>query len=261
MAIKYDILTPLKTWFIEKTNIKTSFGDTPTDTDIPSEKLVKNSLDTKIDKSSIVTTNFDGSDNNHVVGAKALADELKVVKETIPTSFTSSDITDWATATSNFEVITNKKTTLDNADDTHYPTTKTVKDNLDTKVSGSKITSINSTSSDTEIPTAKAVYELYNSVPKWEVKSVASIDALMGITGEAGKIYLVANNGSGSNAFDEYFWNDSLEVPAFEKFGSIDVDITDLVTMPQVKNYINSNLSVSLPSTGADAGKLIIELN
>ena len=107
MAIKYDILTPLKTWFIEKTNIKTSFGNTPSDTDIPSEKLVKNSLDTKIDKSSIVTANFDGSDNNHVVGAKALADELKVVKDTIPTSFTSSDITDWATATSNFEVITN----------------------------------------------------------------------------------------------------------------------------------------------------------
>ena len=194
-------------------------------------------------------------------GAKALADELKVVKETIPTSFTSSNITDWATATSNFEVITNKKTTLDNADDTHYPTTKTVKDNLDTKVSGNKITSINNTSSDTEIPTAKAVYELYNSIPKWEVKSVASVDALMGMTGEAGKIYLVANNGSGSNAFDEYFWNDSLEVPAFEKFGSINVDMTDLVTMPQVKNYINSNLSVSLPSTGADAGKLIIELN
>ena len=83
----------------------------------------------------------------------------------------------------------------------------------------------------------------------------------MEMTGEAGKIYLVANNGSGSNAFDEYFWNDSLEVPAFEKFGSINVDITDLVTMPQVKNYINSNLSVNLPSTGADAGKLIIELN
>lgn len=91
--------------------------------------------------------------------------------------------------------------------------------------------------------------------------TVASVDALMEMTGEAGKIYLVANNGSGSNAFDEYFWNDSLEVPAFEKFGSIDVDMTDLVTMPQVKNYINSNLSVSLPSTGADAGKLIIELN
>ena len=41
-------------------------------------------------------------------------------------------------------------------------------------------------------------------------------------TGDAGKIYLVGNSGTGTNAYDEYIYYNS----AWEKLGSTDVDLT-----------------------------------
>lgn len=52
-------------------------------------------------------------------------------------------------------------------------------------------------------------------------------------TGEKGVIYLISNNGSGQNIYDEYIWTGT----AFEKIGTTDVDLsnywskTDLVAI------------------------------
>lgn len=47
---KIDIVTWLKNWFEQTTNKVTSWNATTSDTHYPSEKLVKDSLDTKVDK-------------------------------------------------------------------------------------------------------------------------------------------------------------------------------------------------------------------
>ena len=47
---KIDIVTWLKNWFEQTTNKVTSWSATTSDTHYPSEKLVKDSLDTKVDK-------------------------------------------------------------------------------------------------------------------------------------------------------------------------------------------------------------------
>lgn len=58
------------------------------------------------------------------------------------------------------------------------------------------------------------------------------VDELPG-TGQKGVIYLVSNNGSGQNIYDEYIWTGT----AFEKIGTTDVDLsnywskTDLVAI------------------------------
>lgn len=47
--------------------------------------------------------------------------------------------------------------------------------------------------------------------------------------GAGGTIYLVQNTGSSPNSKDEYFWNSSGSTPAYEKFGSTDVDLSGYV--------------------------------
>lgn len=346
MKIKTNILPQLKAWFIENSKLITAWTQTPADTNIPSEKLVKNSLDGKIDKTSIKTavnsdlTNDDviggkavydeikkveagipsgmkhtditdwdtatagfekstnktttistdnASDvkyptekavklaigdlqthveekyplktsvnadlntkidktsiktsitnaltNEDVIGGKALYDEIQAVKADIPTSMTHTQISDWATATNGFEKGANKATSLASPDNTKYPTTKAVSDGLataktnadntyatktaltdglNTKLNTSaKTTELSNTSSDTQIPSAKAVYDLYSTIPKWHVEMVASIEDLP-VTGVIGTIYLVSDSGSGKNQYKEFFWNDSASEPGYE---------------------------------------------
>lgn len=329
IQIKGDILTPLKNFLVDKANIVTStlgWSETLSDEKIPSEKLVKEALNNKIETSAIKTQLSASLTNNDVLGAKAVYDQLALIEGEIPdlelenitdwddmeatlekvankkTSFganfanatdtnypsmsllktelydnsgnskfaeavhdhTVSDITDFSTAVSGFEESTNKVTSLSSSStDTQYPSAKVVYDGLDAKVTGTKLASsagIESTSSDTEIPTAKAVYDLYNSIPKWEVVPVQDRTALGQLTGQVGKIYLVPSTNGTDNAYDEYFWNDSISTPAFEKFGSIELDISDLVTMSQVVSYIGSNSTISVPTSGADAGKMVLTI-
>lgn len=329
IQIKGDILTPLKNFLVDKANIVTStlgWSDTLSDEKIPSEKIVKEALDDKVDLSAIKTTLSSSLTNNDILGAKAIYDQLALIEGEIPdlqlenitdwdemeatlekvankkTSFganfanatdtnypsmsllktelydnngdskfataehehTTSDISDFASATSGFELSTNKVTSLSSSStDTQYPSAKVVYDELDGKVSGTKLTStggILNTSSDTEIPTAKAVYDLYNSIPKWEVIPVQDTTALSQLTGQVGKIYIVPSNNGTDNAYDEYFWNDSISTPAFEKFGTLELDISNLVTMSEVVSYIGSNATISVPTSGADAGKMVLTI-
>ena len=185
--ISLNILPGLRKWFVEKTSILTAWNTTASDSQIPSEKLVKTELDKKaaktnmddalrgkIDKISIKTVVNDTLTNDDVVGGKAIYDEIKKVEAGIPSGMKHTDITDWDTATAGFEKGANKATSLVSPDDTKYPTTKAVSDGLataktnadstyatkteltdglNTKIDNSvKTTELSNTSSDTQIP-------------------------------------------------------------------------------------------------------------
>ena len=289
--ISLNILPGLKKWFVEKTNILTAWSTTASDSKIPSEKLVKTELDkkavktdmdtalaAKIDKTSIKTAVNSDLTNDDVVGGKAVYDEIKKVEAGIPTGMKHSDITDWSTATSGFEKTTNKATSLASPNDTKYPTTKAVSDGLaaaktdadttyatktelteglNTKLNTSaKTTELSSTSSDTQIPSAKAVYDLYSTIPKWNVQIVASVSELPTV-GVLGTIYLVKGTGNDKNTYDEYFWNTTSEIPGYEKFGGIDIDVSNFVTINQVVEYLGNNSSLTL----SDDGELSLNIN
>lgn len=289
--ISLNILPGLRKWFVEKTSILTAWNTTASDSQIPSEKLVKTELDNKattenmdaalrgkIDKTSIKTVVNDTLTNDDVVGGKAVYDEIKKVEAGIPTGMKHSDITDWDTATSGFEKSANKATSLSSPSDTKYPTTKAVSDGLATvktnadstyatktelteglgaKIDSSvKTTELSNTSSDTQIPSAKAVYDLYSTIPKWNVQIASSVTDLPA-TGALGTIYLVKGTGNDKNTYDEYFWNTASEVPGYEKFGGIDIDVSSFVTMSQVVEYLGNNGSLTL----SDDGELSLNIN
>lgn len=289
--ISLNILPGLRKWFVEKTSILTAWNTTASDSQIPSEKLVKTELDNKaskehvdaalggkIDKTSIKTVVNDTLTNDDVVGGKAVYDEIKKVEAGIPSGIKHTDITDWDTATAGFEKGANKATNLASPDDTKYPTTKAVSDGLataktnadstyatkteltdglNTKIDNSvKTTELSNTSSDTQIPSAKAVYDLYSTIPKWNVQIASSVTDLPA-TGALGTIYLVKGTGTDKNTYDEYFWNTASEVPGYEKFGGIDIDVSSFVTMSQVVEYLGNNGSLTL----SDNGELSLNIN
>lgn len=289
--ISLNILPGLRKWFVEKTSILTAWNTTASDSKIPSEKLVKTELDKKatmenmddalrgkIDKISIKTVVNDKLTNDDVVGGKAIYDEIKKVEAGIPSGMKHTDITDWDTATAGFEKGANKATSLVSPDDTKYPTTKAVSDGLataktnadstyatkteltdglNTKIDNSvKTTELTNTSSDTQIPSAKAVYDLYSTIPKWNVQIASSVTDLPA-TGALGTIYLVKGTGKDKNTYDEYFWNTASEVPGYEKFGGIDIDVSSFVTMSQVVEYLGNNGSLTL----SDDGELSLNIN
>lgn len=289
--ISLNILPGLRKWFVEKTSILTAWNTAASDSQIPSEKLVKTELDKKattenmdaalggkIDKTSIKTVVNDTLTNDDVVGGKAVYDEIKKVEAGIPSGMKHTDITDWDTATAGFEKSANKATSLASPDDAKYPTTKAVSDGLatvktnadstyatkteltdglNTKIDNSvKTTELSNTSSDTQIPSAKAVYDLYSTIPKWNVTIASSVTDLPA-TGALGTIYLVKGTGTDKNTYDEYFWNTASEVPGYEKFGGIDIDVSSFVTMSQVVEYLGNNGSLTL----SDDGELSLNIN
>lgn len=128
---------------------------------------------------------------------------------------------------------------------------------LNTKIDNSvKTTELTNTSSDTQIPSAKAVYDLYSTIPKWNVQIASSVTDLPA-TGALGTIYLVKGTGKDKNTYDEYFWNTASEVPGYEKFGGIDIDVSSFVTMSQVVEYLGNNGSLTL----SDDGELSLNIN
>lgn len=261
--ISLNILPALKKWFVEKANVLTVWNTTASDSQIPSEKLVKTELDAKAVKSDVDTalnSKFNKSDiktvinntltDNDIVSGKAVFDEIKKVESGIPSGMTHSDITDWDTATSGFEKGANKATSLASPDNIKYPTTKAVSDGLNTKIdNSSKTTSLTNTSSDTQIPSAKAVYDLYSTIPKWHVEMVASIDELP-TTGVIGTIYLVSDSGSGKNQYKEFFWNDSADEPGYEQFGGVEIDVSKFITKKQMTDYLANNSTITLSEDG-----------
>ena len=133
--------------------------------------------------------------------------------------------------------------------DEKVPSEKLVKDGLDAKINVSdRVTSVESTSTDVQVPSAKAVYDLYETIPKWTITPVESEEKLPA-TGVVGTIYLVPEeDGTGKNIYKEFFWNDKTN--KYEQFGGVELDISDLVTMKQVVDYIGENGSLAVSDDG-----------
>ena len=62
-------------------------------------------------------------------------------------------------------------------------------------------------------------------------------------TGETGKIYLVANNGSGQNIYDEYVWLTGTP-GRYEKIGTTDIDLSNYVTYDSTNDQFSKNGTV-----------------
>ena len=210
--------------FEESSNKVTVIGDSASDSSYPSEKAVKTALG----------------------DAKTQADKDYAAKVH---THTHSDVSDWDSATSDFQLKSNLETSISTSDE-KYPSSKAVQTGLDSKLNTSqKVTTVDNNSSDENVPSAKAVYDLYSTIPKWQVSVVASVSDLPA-TGVIGTIYLVKGDGKGSNTYDEYFWNDKAETPGYEKFGGIDMDLSSFVTMSDVVSYISDNGSLALSDDG-----------
>lgn len=107
----------LKTIFEEKSNKTTSWGDTPSDVKYPSEKLVKNTLDTK-ESSSNKTASFGVTPSDDKYPTEKLVKDSLDLKEDLANKVTSFSST---------------------PSDDNYPSEKLVKDALDTKLESSDL--------------------------------------------------------------------------------------------------------------------------
>lgn len=251
---------------LQKGNVPTDYVKDPTaHTNIGSsanatQSSINSSIDTalsnKADSSSLsnyvltskILSDISGNvDDTQVVGASTLKTALQEVQAGVPVGVELTE--NKITSTNGWSATTT---------DTHYPSEKLVKDSLDAKLDDTQLkTSISSSSSNSDIPSAKAVYDYVASVPKWTTQ-VASTVGDLPQTGSVGVFYLVPNSsGEVSNAYDEYFWNGS----SYEKFGTKSIDISNLVTLDDVLTYINNNGSLSLPTTGTDAGYLVFTVS
>ena len=191
--------------------------------------------------------NDEGYQTNVIEGVKVndtalTPDASKVVSITVPTK--TSDLTD----------------------DVGYLTSSNIAGKEDT---ANKVTAIASTSTDTEYPSAKAVwglastkadssttlagYGITNAYTKTEVDNAidevlgsingidintdySTVEALLATTGEVGTIYLIPNGGSGNNVNDEYIWKPSTET--FEMIGTTEVDLSGYVRTATLANYV-----------------------
>ena len=61
-------------------------------------------------------------------------------------------------------------------------------------------------------------------------------------TGEKGVIYLVSNNGTGSNIYDEYIWVDGTPSGSFEKIGTTAVDLSGYVQASEMHALTNAEI-------------------
>lgn len=227
-----------------------------TSTNPVQNKVIKSALDEKADDSDLnnyiltskILTDIDTAvDNTQVIGAYEMQQVVEDLKGQVPTGV---------------ELQTNKKSSWSGTpNNTNYPTEKLVKDSLDDKLDDSQlVTSISNLSDNTHIPSAKAVYDYVVSVPKWTTEVYQTFSDLPAV-GAVGTFYLVPKtDDDNNNEYDEYFWNDSASTPAYEHFGAFTIDISNLVTMEEVLEYINQNGSLSLPTSGNDAGYLVFKV-
>ena len=135
-------INALKAKFEEKSNKVTAWSNETTDTNYPSEKLVKDSLDAKLDASDVPTKTSDLTNDGD--GVNAFLTQHAPVDSSLDNSSTNAvQNATVTTALSGKEVASNKVTSWgsndDNATDTNYPSAKLVKDTLDTKIEESDL--------------------------------------------------------------------------------------------------------------------------
>lgn len=111
------LITALVNKFEEKANKVTSWSQTVSDSNYPSEKLVKDSLDTKQDTSAKKTSWSSTVSDDNYPSEKLVKDSLDLKENG------ANKVSDWSATTT----------------DVHYPTEKLVKDSLDLKADISSV--------------------------------------------------------------------------------------------------------------------------
>lgn len=82
----------------------------------------------------------------------------------------------------------------------------------------------------------QAINNAVGSITGIDFQIVSSLPA----SGVKGTIYLVSNNGSGTNIYDEYIWIQSSQ--KFEKIGTTDVDLSGYLKTTDVTAVTNSEI-------------------
>ena len=206
----------------EIANKKASWSATPTTTNYPSEKLVKDSLDLKANLTDLPTidSSLSNTSENPV--------QNKAVKTALDGKANSSDL--GAVATSNsYNDLSNKP------DLSVYALSSTVTSSLNSKADSSTVSAI-----DTRLTALES--NEFGIVIK---ETFAQLPA----SGKAHTIYYVRNTGSTPNAYDEYTWTGS----SYELMGTTAIDLTDYARIDSLDDYIgmeiNSNGDISLTFT------------
>ena len=140
-------------------DIVTSWESTPSDSKVASEKLTKDTLDTKASNShthgNLSNDGKIGSSSGKIIvtGTSGLlgASDIKTINNN---SLLGSGNIDIQGGGGSVDIDTSFPSTLS---DTHVPSTKLVKNSLDAKLTGSKVTSWSSTTSDSNVPSEKLV--------------------------------------------------------------------------------------------------------
>lgn len=119
-----------------------------------------------------------------------------------------------------------------------YGTLKNYLTHISNEVATNKVTSMSSSSTDTQYPSAKCVYDAIQdaigSVTGLNFEVVQTLPA----TGTAGTIYLVPNSGTAPNIYDEYIWITN----AFEKIGTTAVDLSGYVQKTEMVAITNAEI-------------------
>lgn len=103
----------------------------------------------------------------------------------------------------------------------------------------------NSAGYQTESQVAAAIANAIKDINSFEYEIVSSLPSV----GVNGKIYLMSNNGSSNNVYDEYIWVNS----SFEKLGSMNIDLSGYVPTTRTINNksLSSNITISYQDVGA----------
>lgn len=127
-------INALKAKFEEKSNKVTSWSAETSNTNYPSEKLVKDSLDNKLDASDVPTKTSDLTNDGD--GTNAFLTQHNPIDSSLSDSSTNAVQNSTVTTALNGKEASSNKVTSWSAEttDAHYPSEKLVKDSLDSKL-------------------------------------------------------------------------------------------------------------------------------
>ena len=91
---------------------------------------------------------------------------------------------------------------------------------------------------------SSAIASAVGGITSFEYEVVQTLPS----TGEAGKIYLVANGGTTPNIYDEYIWVNN----AFEKIGTTEIDLSNYYTKTQTDTLLGAKANQSTTYTKAE---------
>ncbi len=108
-----------------------------------------------------------------------------------------------------------------------YGTLKNYLTHISNEVATNKVTSMSASSTDTQYPSAKCVYDAINDAISGITGIQFEVVQSLPVTGTTGVIYLISNSGTSPNIYDEYIWLSSSS--SYEKIGSTAVDLSGYV--------------------------------